>query len=200
MDKKLKIKICVYTNLLLIIGIILSFFIFNDYKSRYFRFGWSEDFTFVSFIIDTPIKYLCLCFFIILVNISDVLINDVAQPILYFTTYNPDRPIITDFSRFELQMYSNIMLFIQTLKKFLQVLITISQIDIAFISIISSQISGMLTINFLLNEKTFSPPSNIQINYRSAGYQESYSSPNIEMNYRSTSESIPLVKKMTLPV
>mgnify|MGYP001164157934 CR=1 FL=1 len=166
MDKKLKIKLCIYINFFLITTVILSFFIFNDYKSNYFRFGWADDFTFVSFIIDTPIKYICLCFFILIINISDVLINDVAQPILNFSTYNPDRKVILDFNRSELQTYSNIMILIQTLKKFIQVLITISQIDIALISILSSQILGMLTINFLLNEKQFE--SSLNLTYQPA--------------------------------
>ena len=33
MDKKLKIKICIYINFFLITTVILSFFILNDYKS-----------------------------------------------------------------------------------------------------------------------------------------------------------------------
>tara|TARA_B100000424_G_C22936144_1_gene498137 strand:- start:1471 stop:1806 length:336 start_codon:yes stop_codon:yes gene_type:complete len=108
---------------------------------------------------------------------SDVLINDVAQPILNFSTYNPDRKVILDFNRSELQTYSNIMILIQTLKKFIQVLITISQIDIAFISILSSQISGMLTINFLLNEKQFESSSNL--------------------TYQPTNENTPIYQKYT---
>ena len=165
----------------IIISIISSFFIFNNYQSKYFRFGWSNNFIFVSVVIDTPLKYIFLCIFIILINIADVLTNEIANPILYFSTYNPDRKIINDFTRNELQIYSNIMYFIQILKKCLQVLITISQIDIAFISAISSQISGMLTINFLLNEKQFNTSSDIQMDYK-------------------TNENTPLHNKIVLPV
>ena len=81
----------------------------------------------------------------------------------------------------ELQNYSNIIFLIHTLKKFLQVLIIISQIDVAFISIISSQISGMIFINFLLNEKSFD--NKIKLT-----------------NYNSIGENTPLYNKVTLQV
>lgn len=125
---------------------MFSFFLFNNYNSPYFRFGWSDNFTFVSLNIDSGCKYFLL--FISLINLADVLTNEVVDPILYFTTYNPDKKIITKFTKSELQNYSNIIFLIHTFKKFLQVLIIISQIDVTFISIISSQILGIIFINF----------------------------------------------------
>lgn len=181
MDKKLKIKICIIMNLIIFGSMIFSFFLFNNYSSDYFRFGWSDNFTFVSLNIDSGWKYFLLCIFISLINVADVLTNEVVDPILYFSTYNPDKKIITEFTKSELQNYSNIIFLIHTLKKFLQVLIIISQIDVAFISIISSQISGMIFINFLLNEKSFD--NKIKLT-----------------NYNSIGEITPLYDKVTLQV
>ena len=182
MDNKSKIKICIYINLLIITGIFISFFILNNNQSNYFRFGWADDFIFVSFVIDTSYKYFTLCGFIVFANISDVLTDDIANPILDFTVYNPDKKTITDFTKNELQIYSNIILLIHLIKKFIMLLITISQIDIALISLLSSYISGTLTINFLLNEKKFPQKSNIQ------------------MVYQSTGESLPLFNKSNIQI
>ena len=169
MNKQQKLKLCIYINLILMFCTIFSLFLFNNYQSNYFRFGWSDDFVFISFNIDTPIKYYVLCIFIILINISDVLMTEIADPILSFTTYNPYKQIIEDFTKYDLHMYSTIIFFIHTYtKKFFNVLITFSQIDVAFISIISSQVSGMIIINILLNEKKFQLPiTNNQITYKS---------------------------------
>ena len=179
MNKKQKIKLSIYINLILIFSAVISLFVFNNDHSYYFRFGWSKDFVFISFNIDTPVKYIGLCFFIILINISDVLMTEFADPILHFTTYNPYKQIIEDFTRHDLQIYSNLIFFIHTFtKKFFHILITVSQIDIAFLSIITSQISGMIIINFLLKEKKFQLPMS-----------------NIQLTYKSTNESTPLYNK-----
>ncbi len=86
---------------------------------------------------------------------SEIFLNDLASPIIQFSTYNPYKNNIGDFSRFELELYSNLIYFIQTSKRLVQVIITLSQIDIAFISLISSQISAFLAIRYLLDNKSF---------------------------------------------
>ena len=42
-----------------------------------------------------------------------------------------------------------------TTKRLLQVIVTLSQIDIAFVSLISSQLSAYMAINYLLDQKSF---------------------------------------------
>ena len=168
-------NVSIFINLFIIFTVLGSFFIFNNFNSNYFRLGWSPDFIFVSINIDTGLKYLFLCTMIMVINFSDVLINEIADPILYFNTYNPDKKIIYEFTKSELLLYSNTVFFIHTLKKFLQILITVSQIDIAIISIVSTQISGVLAIRMLLNEKEFTTKN----------------PPQVKMRYHSTGETIP---------
>ena len=61
--------------------------------------------------------------------------------------------------------------FILTSKKLLQIAITLSQIDIAFISLISSQLSAYVTIKYLLDQKEFVRRVNIpNINYSNVDY------------------------------
>ena len=80
----------------------------------YFRFSWSKDFTFVSITIDT-LKILfvnwCYCYS----EYFEVL-NDVAYPLITFSTYNPYKNDITDFTRFELELYSNCIYLFKLLK------------------------------------------------------------------------------------
>jgi hypothetical protein len=167
MNKLLILQICIMINILLISFFISSFFIFNNQSSSYFNFGWSEHFIFVSIKINTCFKYLALCIFIFLFNMSEILLNDVGYPIIHFSTYNPYNNKIDDLSRFNLEMYSNIIFFIQTFRKLSQVLITLSQIDIALISLITYQISAFIAIRYLLDNKTFTHNDITNIKYES---------------------------------
>tara|TARA_B100000123_G_C25729356_1_gene428463 strand:+ start:423 stop:725 length:303 start_codon:yes stop_codon:yes gene_type:complete len=90
------------------------------------------------------------------------------MPLIQFSTYNPYKTEITDFSRCELESYSNIIFFIQTTKKFIQIYVTFSQIDIAFVSLISSQAAVAMAIKYLLDKKTF-PTNNpiVELQYQS---------------------------------
>lgn len=165
MDKIYILKLCIFVNLLFICILFFSFFIFNNnISNHYFNIGWSKHFVFVSVTIDSPIKYFGLCTFITILNISEVFLNDIAGPIIAFSTYNPYKNTIHDFSRFELELYSNIIYFIQTIKLYFKVLTTLSQIDIAAISFFSSQFAAFLTIRFLLDYKTFYTTNNINNN------------------------------------
>ena len=149
---------------------------YNDGYSSYFKIGWSDKFDFASIIINNPTKYILLCLFIIVLNISEIFLNDIATPLIQFSTYNPYKLIIHDFSRCELEFYSNMIFFIQTTKRFIQIYVTFSQIDIAIISLLSSQTAVAMAIRYLLDKKTFVLPSittSIQQNYQSIDQETS---------------------------
>ena len=156
--------------MLLIFVFLICLFVFNKNNVNYLNFGWSKNFVFISITIDTPLKYFLLCLFILFLNLSEVLLNEIANPIIQFSTYNPYKNVIKDFSRKELEWYSNIVYFIQTMKKFLQIFIILSQFDILIISLISSQLAAYLAIGILLNEKHFSSENHgIELSYESIG-------------------------------
>ena len=155
MDKIFILKLCIAINILFLFIFIMSFFVLNSNTSEYFRCGWSNTFIFVSITINTPLKYFCLCLFIIVFNMSEIFLNELASPIIQFSTYNPYKTNIIDFSKFELEVYSNLIFFIQSSKKLVLVLTTLSQIDIAFISLLSCQLSGFIAIRYLLDNKSF---------------------------------------------
>ena len=155
MDKVFILNLCILLNLLFLFVFVYCFLTSDDQTSNYFKIGWSDYFYFFSMPINTPLRYFSLCLFIFVLNITEIFLNDLASPIIQFSTYNPYKNNISDFSRNQLEIYSNLIFFIVTVKKFVQVVVILSQIDIAIISLISSQISAFLAIRFLLNNKTF---------------------------------------------
>lgn len=65
--------------------------------------------------INTKIRYLFLQVFLCLSEIVRVIVNEIASPILGFNIYNPDKKIITEFSKNELQIMANCMWTINSL-------------------------------------------------------------------------------------
>ena len=150
-----KIQIALTANLILLC--FLFFLIFNlGSQSKYFRFGPQDDFILISVKIDTWTRYGLLLLIISVIQITEVLIEDLGLPILTFNIYNPDKKVITDFKKMELQIYGNLMFLINNLRYIIQVLVTVTQIDIAIFAVLMAQITGIITVRFLINEKTFS--------------------------------------------
>ena len=127
----------------------------NDNTSKYFRWGWNDDLILISIPINSQKRYLYTILFIGIMRISHVIIGEIAHPIIGFNIYNPDKKEITEFSKIELQMYGNLMYLIEGFKHILTVMLSITQIDIALISMLVSEVTTIYTINMLLSEKTF---------------------------------------------
>ena len=150
-----KLRYCICTNFLLLIFMATPIILLNDNTSKYFRWGWNDDLILISIPINTQKRYLYTILFISIMRISHVIIGEIAHPIIGFNIYNPDKKEITEFSKIELQMYGNLMYLIEGFKNILTVMLSITQIDIALISMLVSEITSIYTINMLLNEKTF---------------------------------------------
>ena len=103
--------------------------------------------------INTASKYFAFCGFIVIFECFRSINDNIAGPLIQFSTYNPYKREVSDFSRYELELYSNAVIFIQISKKLLQIFIILSQVDIALISLLSSQLSASYAINYLLNQK-----------------------------------------------
>lgn len=155
MDKLFLLNSCITINLLILALFLSSFFIFEHYNSSYFNVGWSNKFIFISIPINTPVKYFTFCTYIITMNVSEIFMDNIATPLIQFSTYNPYKSQIYDFTRCELETYSNVIYFIGATKRLIQVFVVLSQIDIAIISLVSSQLSAFLAIKYLLQHKTF---------------------------------------------
>ena len=155
-----KLKICLVCNLLLLIFVISIVMIFKDDRSKYLRWGPQDDLIIISVAVDTYDKYMMLLATIAVIKISDVLIGEIANPIIGFNIYNPDKKVITDFTKNELQFYGNSMYLIDAIKSVLLIMVNISQIDIALWGVIVSETASIFTIRMLLNEKEFKQTNN----------------------------------------
>jgi hypothetical protein len=88
---------------------------------------------------------------------ADMIIIDVAVPVLNFNIFNPDKKVITDFQKMELQLYAQTLWFTTAIKSTIMMMVTITQLDIALFKVVSGEIASVFTVRMLLNEKEFQP-------------------------------------------
>ena len=150
-----KIKTCLGLNILLL-SVILFFIVkCASPNSTYFKFGPNDAFILVSIHINTYTKYFVLLFFIACINVLKVLVQEIGEPVLVFNIYNPDKKVITEFTKTQLQLFGNGMFIVSNVRRVFEIMVTVSQIDIALFSVLIEQLTSMITINMLLNEKIF---------------------------------------------
>ena len=154
MKQLIKIRICLFLNVFLL-GFISFFITFFAGNSKYFRFGPNEDFIFISVPINTYERYALLLFLISLNDIIKVLVGEIGEPVLIFNVYNPDKRVISEFTKPQLLFYANSMFFVSNTRRVFEILINVTQIDIAIFSIVVEQLISVCTVCFLVSEKRF---------------------------------------------
>jgi hypothetical protein len=150
-----KVWLCLIGNVLSMVITITMIVLFRDPESKYFRWGPSKDLIVISVNIDNWTKWSILLALVGFLNGCEVLVNELASPILGFRIYNPDCKEISDFTKNELNFLGNSMWFVNNFRRVLMVIVTISQFDIAFLSMIISELVSVWTVRHLLNEKKF---------------------------------------------
>jgi hypothetical protein len=160
MKSKTKLKYSIIASFFVLMMVIIPIFLLDNGTSKYFRYGWHDDFILISVPINNPRRYLFAVIFVALIRIGEVFIGEIANPIVGFNIYNPDKKIITEFTKLELQCYGNILYLIDSTRYIFKVMILVTQIDLAFISMISGEITTIVTIRLLLNEKEFKSLNN----------------------------------------
>lgn len=119
------------------------------------KFGPQHTLTILGVTIDTWPRYIILQLLICCFQATDVIVNEFASPILGFNIYNPDKKVITEFTKFQLQLYCQSLWFVNNLKSALMLMVSISQFDIAVSKVFYSEITSIFTIRTLINGKTF---------------------------------------------
>jgi len=161
-----KLQYCIFTYSILLISIIFFVFTFQT-KNKYFRWGvptkHDEPLIIISIKIDDYYKYSLLLSFIAIFRIIKVIITEIADPILAFTIYNPDKKNIDNFSKNELQFYANTLYFIDSIRYVFTIMLAITQIDIALFDAFIGELTTVFTVRMLLNEKTFNNSQYINI-------------------------------------
>jgi hypothetical protein len=155
MNVNQKLKLCVISNAFLLIIVIMVITLCGSKENEYWNIGPNNKFIIINVHINTWFKYYWLLAFIALLKISQVIIAEIAHPIIGFNIYNPDKKVITEFTKNELQLYGNTMYMIDAIRNVLMIMITITQIDIAIFGAVISEITSIFTIRMLLNEKSF---------------------------------------------
>ena len=157
-NSRIKLQYCIFTYSILLICIIFLVFYFQT-KNNYFRWGVPDKnespLIVISIKIDDYYKYFCLLLFIAIFRITKVIVTEIAEPILAFTIYNPDKKNINNFGKNELQFYGNTLYFIDSIRYVFTIMLAVTQIDIALFDALIGEITTIFTIRLLLNEKTF---------------------------------------------
>lgn len=150
-----RLKYCIIANFILLCFISLLIMFMRETDDKYFKIGPNDNLSIMSVKINTNARYLLLQILLAFVEIIRVIVNEIASPILGFNIYNPDKKVITEFSKNELQIMANCMWFINNLISALSIMVTISQVDIAILRVIYADLTSVYTIRMLLNEKEF---------------------------------------------
>ncbi len=149
-----KVRVCLVLNFFLLLAICIVIFTCAS-SSPYFKLGPNDDFVIVSVRINTNQRYAILLLFIAISNFIKVLVSELGEPVLVFNVYNPDKRVITEFTKFQLLTYANMMFFVSNTRRVFEVLVTVTQFDIAIFSIIIEQIASIGTVCLLVKEKRF---------------------------------------------
>ena len=155
MSNQRKAWLCLISNFIIMCLVVIIVCVFRDDNSTYFRYGPSDSLIVISVKINTWTKWSFLIIFIALIKAGDVIVNEIGSPILGFNVYNPDKKVITEFTKNELNVITNCMWFVNNFKGILLAVITVTQFDIAFIGLIISETVCVFTVRHLLYDKKF---------------------------------------------
>lgn len=153
--KKKILKLSILVNGLSLILIFILVGVFRDESNTYLSFGPNNNLFLLSVAINTWERYTVVSLMLAFLSVVDVFVNEFASPIFGFNVYNPDKQVITEFTKNELQLMANIQFFINAIRSVFAVVISVSQFDLIFISVLAQQLATIFTIRFLLNQKKF---------------------------------------------
>lgn len=156
---KTKVRLCLLANL----AILCVCSLFVSSRDPYMRFGPSDTLVIFGTKIDTWHKYAVCNVIVACLQAVDIVIGDVAMPVLTFNIFNPDKKIITDFHKTELQLYAQILWFTTAIKNTIMVMVSISQFDIAIFKVISGEMMSIITVRSILNQKEFGPEDYVEL-------------------------------------
>ena len=157
-----QLRACVAVNGLLTIAWVTVLGYYGDTSkvepysmSNYMQFGPSQSLNVVGLVIDTWRSYIIFVVAIVLFRIAQTWVHEIAHPIIGFRIYDPDKTVIDDFTRYELQLYGNLMYLFDSVRSVFMTLMSITQIDIALWGTIAAEVTSVFTIHRLLKAKKF---------------------------------------------
>lgn len=129
----------------------------RDDSSVYFRWGPSDSLLLVSAKLNTWFRWCAAMAVIALLRGVKVVVNEIGSLILGFNVYNPDKKVITEFTKNELNVITNCMWMCNSLRGIFTTIVAVTQVDLALGSVLVSEIVSFFTVRHLLSEKQFAP-------------------------------------------
>ena len=83
----------------------------------------------------------------------EVILNDIGSPNLGYSVYNPTTLTVYGFTKRQLHVLTNLMWSANNIGGVFKLMIPVSRLDIAMISILSSEFISIFVIYYLLSKK-----------------------------------------------
>jgi len=138
------------------LGALVSLFAHDG--ADFWKWGPSDALVIVSVKVDTWGVYWAVVFATSIVGVLDVLVNEIASPVLGFNTYNPDKQEITSFTRWELNCATNLMFATNSIRSVFVTVLNVTQVDLALWNVAFREVASFFMVRYLLSHKTFKCP------------------------------------------
>ena len=150
-----RLAMCLLAKLMLFFIVLVGITTLYDGAGTYVAMGPSDNLVLISVYVNTIPRYLMLQIFLICYEFIRVVTNDIADPIIGWTIFNPDKKRVRGISRYQLQLFANSLWLLNRMMAVFEILVTLTQIDIAVLRGIYSELVSIITIRWLLTEKVF---------------------------------------------
>lgn len=148
---------CVVTNIAVLLGIYLFISSHHGGSSTYFHIGPRKDLEVMNMRIDTWLAYTKIVLFITVIQVIDVIVSVISDPIISWYLLNPVDCLVYGFTRWGLIRSSNLMIITSGAKSILTVYLSITQVDIALWRGLASAATMFFVTVYLTKNKTFIP-------------------------------------------
>ena len=150
-----RLAMCLLAKFMLFFTVLVGITTLYDGAGTYVAMGPSDNLVLISVYVNTIPRYLMLQIFLICYEFIRVVTNDIADPIIGWTIFNPDKKRVRGISRYQLQLFANSLWLLNRMMAVFEILVTLTQIDIAVLRGIYSELVSIITIRWLLTEKVF---------------------------------------------
>ena len=148
--------VCLAINMIGLVGMCIYMMSFAN-MADLCVYGPAPDLVVMTVVIDTWSKYIGLVGVVVIARVLEVLVNDIGSPAMGFQIFDPTKTTVYGFTSCTLQLAANGMWMVNGLSSIIKTLLIVSRLDMAMISIVSSELASIITVRFLLGNKQFIP-------------------------------------------
>ena len=153
-DQK-KLATCIKLNFAVLTACLLFFIACVDEEYISKSFGPSDDLWIIGININTRVRYTFLTLIMMVVQAVMLVSEDIGEPIIAFTVYNTQCDDIRFFSRFELQMKTNLFYLSKGALKIIKIFVMVQRLDMLLLVYFTEEIGSIFTVHNILAPKQF---------------------------------------------